>query len=127
VTLGHKKVSQTPISANYISNGAFDEQVMTESPWTGTTENLTLAEGGGPGDGAFSIQADDDNTLSGAVWVKASAYTSFGIDDVDDNSVMTTEDGHDVTGNYLWLTLGNSGIPPETYSGRLWYAIANGT
>ena len=123
VTLGQTQKISSAISANYISNGAFDEQVKTDSTWIGPTKTLTLDEDGTPGNGYFTIEADDDNDAGGAVWVKNTAYTA-----VDDgNQTMTDEAGHTQANNYLWLTLGSTGIPPETYSGTLWYAIANGS
>jgi hypothetical protein len=127
VSLGAERTpSTTAISATYISNDAFLEQVMTTATWNSPTKNLTLDENGGVlANGTFSIEADDDiGPVPGAVFVKASGYTSFGTDDTI-NDVMTAEGGHLVTTNYLWLTLADAGIPPVQYSGTIWYAIAD--
>lgn len=121
VVLGATQKASGNISASYISNGDYDEQVRTTSTWNGTTENLNLDDDGSPGDSAFSIEADDDANTGGAVFLAATVYRS-----IDASQGYTA----DVTGyveatNTLWLTLGSTGIPAETYNGTVYFAIAN--
>jgi len=118
--LGQVRDVSGNISATYISNGNYDEQILTTSTWNGTSENLTLDENGSPGDSAFTIEADDDATTADCVFVKATAYNS-----IDATGTYTAEGGNLEGTNTLWLTLGATGIPAETYSGTVYFAIAN--
>jgi hypothetical protein len=113
----------TGVTCTYVSNGAFDEQVKADTPWVGATsgKNLALNTGGTPGDAQFSLHADDTATVGGAVQVSASYQT------IDDTGTITDENGHAQANNFLWLSLGSTGIPDETYNGTIWYQIANGT
>ena len=52
--------------------------------------------------------------------MKATAYTS-----IDAAGTYTAEGGNLEDTNTLWLTLGATGIPAETYSGTVYFAIAN--
>lgn len=126
VTFGDAALGQSQdvsgnISANYICNGDYYEQVRTTSTWNGTSENLVLDEDGSPGDSAFSIQADDAGSTGAEVYVKATAYVS-----IDATQGYTADVSGNLEGtNTLWLTLGSTGIPAETYSGTVYFAIAN--
>ena len=116
-------VSTTAVSAKYIANGAYDEQVKASSPWVGQTSatELTLDTTGSPGAAEFSLKADDDDTVADAVQVLSASYTA-----IDETGTITAEAG-DTVDNYLWLSLGASGIPAEEYQGTIYYLIANGS
>ena len=124
VNLGATADQSSAIDATYISNGAFDEQVQTEATWDSATVQLDLDPSGSPASGDFSLQADDDTGVPAASWVTTS-YTSFATDDTA-NDTFTAETGH-ITTEYLFLTLANAGIPPDTYTGTVWLAITNAT
>ena len=117
-------ISTSAVNATYIANGAYDEQVKAMTPWVGQTSatELTLDITGSPGAAEFSLKADDDNTLAGAVQVLSAAYTA-----IDETGILTDEDGDTPVDNYLWLSLGDSGIPAEEYQGTIYYLIANGS
>lgn len=119
VTMGCIDVISTgAVSVTYISNGAYDARVKSAASWGGSS-TVILNVGGSPGPGEFSMKADDDPTLAGAVQV-TTTYTTF------DSGTITGESGNTETANYLWLSLGSSGIPDETYSGTIYYSIVNG-
>jgi len=125
VTLGSSDtISTSAVSATYISNGPYDEQVKSDAAWVGQTTgtNLSLDTGGAPGSGEFSLKADDDNTLAGAVQVPSASYAT-----IDDTGTITAEAGETQANNYLWLSLGSSGIPDEEYQGTIYYKIADGS
>jgi hypothetical protein len=56
--------------------------------------------------------------LADALLVLSSDYTTF------DSGTQTGEGGDTDTSNTLWLKLGPSGIPDVTYSGTIYYRIA---
>lgn len=109
---------RTGIAINYLANGGYNQQVKGGSPWTGTSHTATLNEAGSPAGNEFSLMADNDNTLAGAVQVRSAAYTTF------NNGTQTGESGHDETGNSLWLKLG-SPFFEDTYSGFVYFKIVN--
>jgi len=109
---------QTGISVTYIANGAYNQQVKASSPWGTVPNQVTLNEAGNPGAGEFSLKADDTATLAAAVLVLSSGYTTF------DTGTQTGESGNTESSNTLWLKLGPSGIPAVTYSGTIYYGIA---
>jgi len=107
------------VNITYICNGNYIEQVETENAWNGTGANqTTLNTTGAPGPGEFSLKADDDATIEGAVQVLSASYTTF------DTGIQTTETGNPENNNHLWLSLGDSNIPFDTYSGTIHFGIA---
>lgn len=107
----------TGISVTYICNGGYNQQVKADSPWTnGGGASVTLG-GESPGAGEFSLKADDTATLGSAVLVSTSYVTI-------DSGSQTDESGNTESANTLWLRLGSSGIPAVTYSGTIYYCIA---
>jgi len=107
------------VNITYICNGNYIEQVETENAWNGTGANqTTLNTTGAPGPGEFSLKADDDDTVEGAVQVLSASYTTF------DTGTQTTEAGNPENNNHLWLSLGDSNIPFDTYSGTIYFGIA---
>jgi len=114
------------LSINYIANGDYYEDVASED-WEFGTDTAALREdwsdNGNPPDaaGQFALKADNDATLADAVTVKkvTTEYVHIG-----DTGAQTTEAGADVANNKLWLTLSATGIYPGTYSGDIWFQIA---
>jgi len=124
VALGSAETPSTAVSATYIANGAYDEQVKASSPWTGGTTPvtaLTLNITGNPGEAQFSLDADDDATIIGAVQVLSASYTPIDI------TGTITEEAGDTVSNNLWLSLGSSGIPDQLYTGTIYYKILDGS
>ena len=123
VSLGSTDVVQvtpTEVNITYICNGNYKEQVKSQSPWNGTgTNQTTLNTTGAPGAGEFSLKADDDATIADAVQVLSASYTTF------DTGTQTSEAGNPENNNHLWLSLGGSDIPFDTYNGTLYYQIAS--
>ena len=111
------QVTPTAVNITYICNGNYNEQGKTSQNWTSASGNLTLNTTGSPGTGEFSLKADDDDTIEGAVQVLSASYTTF------DTGNQTTESGSAENNNHLWLSLG-SGIPVDTYSGTIYFGIA---
>ncbi len=114
---------ETDISINYIANGNYKEDVRS-TDWTGSGSGDTVAldeTGGDPpsADGEFALMGNDINALGSSVIVQTS-YNA-----IDDTGTITSEDGDDVITNTLWLSLSASGITPDTYSGSIYYQIAN--
>ena len=107
--------SQTGISVTYICNGNYNQQVKSDGSWSGGGTSLTL-NGAGPGEGEFSLKADDTATLGSAVLVSTS-YVTIG------SGTQTGEAGNTESANALWLKMGASGIPVVTYSGTIYYQI----
>ena len=125
VVLGSSNtVCTSGVSATYIANGAYDEQVKAQTPWTGQTSGTTLTLDTAPPPSAaeFSLKADDDATIADAVQVLSAAYTA-----IDETDTITGETGDTQANNYLWLSLGSSGIPAEEYQGIIYYKIVDGT
>lgn len=109
--------NRVTVSVTYICNGNYNKQIKTSSPW-GTSPTVTLNPSGTPSDGEFSLKADDDLTLDGAVLVSTS-YITFG------TGIQTAESGVTETGNGLWLKTGPSGITGGVdYNGTIYYTIA---
>ena len=105
------------LNITYICNGNYAEQIKTSQNWTSTSGNVALNTTGNPGAGEFSLKADDDDTIEGAVQVLSASYTTF------DTGTQTTESGNLENNNHLWLSLGLD-IPVDTYSGTLYFGIA---
>jgi len=111
------QVTPTAVNITYICNGNYNEQGKTSQNWTSASGNVTLNTTGSPGTGEFSLKADDDDTIEGAVQVLSASYTTF------DTGNQTTESGNVENNNHLWLSLG-LGIPVDTYSGTIYFGIA---
>ena len=125
VGLGSEATISGTVSATFISNGAYDEQVKSEASWTGQTSAATLSlyiAGTDPGTAQFAMLADDDGTQDGAVQVLSAGYAS-----IDDIGTQTGESGDTASNNHLWLWLGGVGIPDEEYQGAVYYKIADGS
>ena len=108
---------QTGISVKYICNGDYNQQVMSENPWSSGGASITLNAAGNPGAGEFSLKANDTNDL-GAAEVISTTYATI------DSGGQTGETGNAEGDNALWLKVGPSGIPAVTYSGTIYYRIA---
>ena len=108
---------QSSISVTYISNGSYNQQVKSDSPWTGGASSVALNGAGNPGTGEFSLKANDLNELGTAVLVSTSYATI-------DSGSQTNESGNVEAANTLWMKMGASGIPDVTYSGSIYYQIA---
>ena len=103
-------------SVTYICNGNYNKQIKASSPW-GTSPTVALNPSGTPGDDEFSLRADDDLTLDGAVLV-STAYATFG------TGTQTDEGGATEVNNGIWLKTGPSGITGGVaYDGTIYYAI----
>lgn len=112
------------ISVTYIANGAYDEEISALSPWDGPgTESIALNAGGSPGDGEFSLKADEDGTLASAVLV--TVYNTYAL--LDDDGTQTDESGDTIATNSIFLALGSTGIPAVQYSGTIYYKIDDGS
>jgi len=108
--------NRVTVSETYICNGNYNKQIKTSSPWGGSP-TVALNPSGTPGDGEFSLKADDDLTLAGAVLV-STGYATFG------TGIQTDESGVIETSNGIWLKTGPSGITAGvSYSGTIYYAI----
>jgi len=117
-----ESTNQTDISVTYTANGLYYEKVAASANWTSGSDNATLDElGNCTNTNEFSLMADDTTTLGNAELVTASpAYAT-----IDDTGTQTTtKDGDTVTTNTLWLKL-SSVFLAETYSGSIYFQIAN--
>lgn len=112
------------VTVNYIANGAYDEKVKTDATWPDSpddTADATLDEDGDSlASNAFSLKADDTNTLGSEVFVTAAGAA------IDETGVQTLEAGDDVSTNTLWLQLASTFIK-DTYTGTITYIIADGS
>jgi hypothetical protein len=108
--------AQTGISVTYICNGNYSQQIKVTAPWTGGPDSINLNTSGTPGDGEFSMKADDTVTIGSANLV-STGYITIG------TGTQTGEAGNTVTANTLWLKLGASGIPAVTFNGTIYYGI----
>jgi hypothetical protein len=120
---GDAENPETGVSINYIANGDYSED-MRSTNWTGavTLDTVTLDETGGnppSADSQFALQGNDINDLVSAITVQTT-YNS-----IDNTGTQTGEAGDDVNTNTLWLSLSAAGIQPDTYSGSIYYQIAN--
>jgi hypothetical protein len=118
VSLGQEKQSLASISAKYICNGNYSEQIRTVNQWINGTYHVTLNEAGSPADAEFSLKADDDGTPS-----LVQVTTSYA--DLDGDETITPEGGKTQPDNTLWLKLGPSGVPAGTYIGNIYFKINN--
>ena len=109
-------------SVGYIANGDYYEDIKSSDTWTGGGgESVTLdASGGNPptDPGKFALMADDTANL-GDAWVVTPAYKH-----INASGTITAEEGT-TAANSLWLSLGTEEIIPVTYSGTIYFQIAN--
>jgi hypothetical protein len=110
------------VSIKYIANGNYYEDIESSATWQNPpTENVTLDNAGNnpPAAGMFSLKADNTDVYGDAIVVKSTQYEHINV-----SGGLTTEDGVTVTNNSLWLSLGETDIAPVTYSGTIYYQIA---
>jgi hypothetical protein len=108
------------VSIKYIANGDYYEDIRSED-WAGVGETVTLDETGVDPPalpGMFALKADDTSVLGTAISVTGN------YNHVNDTRGLTIEDGVTVNTNSLWLSLSATGILPETYTGAIYYQIA---
>ena len=125
VILGCTGSPSGSVSATYIANGAYDEQVKSDATWVGQTSSGTISlntSGTSPATSEFAIVADDDATQAGSVQVLSAGYAS-----IDESGTQTSESGDTQANNTMWLWLGSTGIIPEEYQGTINYQIINGS
>ena len=120
LNLGATKQS-SPFTVTYWSNGNYSEQVKAMSDnWTGAGSNsLALVTTDTPGAGQFKLVANDENNSSGG---DAQALTTT-YKTIENGGSITSESGNPESANYLWITLGSSNIPVDTYNGTVYYQI----
>jgi len=112
---------QTGISINYISNGAYDEQVKSSATWAGATYTATFDQTGACANAdEFSLKAEDSDSYGTAAQVTLAGAT------IDDTGTQTTEAGDTVATNTLWLRLADV-FHGDTYTGTITYIIADGS
>jgi len=106
------------VSIKYVANGDYYENVRSED-WSGSGETVILSTGDPPAlPGRFALKADDTDILGAEISVTGSYnYTN-------DTRGLTTEDGVTIATNSLWLSLSATGVAPVTYSGTIYYQIA---
>jgi hypothetical protein len=112
---------ETDISVTYLANGDYEQDISSSATWTGGGETVALDETGGnppTNPGEFALKGNDTTEFGSAVTVQTS-YNA-----IDASGTITGEDGVDVDTNTLWLSLSTTGILPETYSGTIYYQIA---
>jgi hypothetical protein len=118
VSLGAEDISSA-LNAKYVSNGNYSEQAKTVSQWIDGSYNVDLETVTTPSDGEFTLFVNDESNSAPETQLTADYV------DIDNNEVITTEDGVTNAGMYLWLTLGPSGIVSGTYTGNIYFAISN--
>jgi hypothetical protein len=115
---------ETSIDVDYIANGDYSEDIRSSDNWTGqvSLDVVTLdVTGGNPpaADSQFALEANDTSDNVTAITV-TNTYNS-----IDNTGQMTSEDGDNVPGNTLWLSISTAGIVPDTYEGDIYYQISN--
>ena len=115
INLGYTDKQSPAFSNTYIANGTYTRAVSASTTWTGSTVNLGLVTGT-PGASQFALKADEDTNPSDATPISGT-YTSVG------SSHSITGDTGDPISNYLFLSLGSTGVPNGTYSGYVYYEI----
>jgi PKD repeat protein len=108
------------VSIKYIANGNYYEDTKSSDAWTGSGETVMLDIVGRnpPPAGMFALMADNTAYLGDAL-VVTTEYKH-----INASGSLTGEDGVTVDANSLWLSLGETGIAPVTYSGNIYYQIA---
>jgi len=115
---------ETNININYIANGDYSENIKSSDNWTGAVslDVVTLdITGGNPpaADSQFALKGNDTSDNTTAI-VVTNSYLS-----IDATGQITAEAGDDVNTNTLWLSISAAGIVPDTYSGSIYYEIAD--
>ena len=107
------------ISATYISNGNYNEQVESAGTWTGTNSQTATFDATGicSSTNSFSLKAWRDTTFASAVQV-----TTTGAN-LSTSGSITSENGSAITTNSLWLKIA-SHFTIATYTGNVTYMIA---
>jgi hypothetical protein len=118
VSLGAQQISGA-LAATYISNGNYSEQAKTDAQWVNGGYTIDLENSGAPGDNHFRLDVNDESNSAPETQL-TNAYV-----DIDNNETITSEDGVTNGSIYLWLTLGESGIPSGEYTGDINFAISN--
>ncbi len=116
------------VSINYISNGDYFEDIESSATWQSpplpapATDTVTLDEIGNnpPAAGMFSLKADNTAVYADAIVVRSTQYGH-----INAGGTLTGETGVTVDTNSLWLALGPEDISPLTYSGTIYYQIAD--
>lgn len=116
VNLGTPDKESPVFSNRYIANGTYTRAVSAATSWTGSTVNLSLVTGP-PGASQFALKANESETTIGATVVSGS-YASLG-----SSHGITGDAGDLISSNYLFLSLGSTGVPSGTYSGNVYYEI----
>jgi len=118
---------QTDIEVNYIANGDYYEDIASEDwddgalpPEVVALVELDADDAPPAGDGEFALKAYWDNVLGSAQKVPADSSYAH----IKSTEGITSEDGNAEDANTLWLSLSASGIYPGTYTGSIWYQIA---
>lgn len=125
VPLGSSGSPSGAVSVTYIANGAYDEQIKSDTTWVGQTSSGTISlytSGTSPGSAQFALKADDDNTLADAIQVLSASYVA-----IDESGTQTAESGDTQANNHLWLWLGSTGLLSEEYQGSVYLKIADGS
>jgi hypothetical protein len=121
--LTFENATYNPKSAiiTYIANGDYYEDIRSSDSWTGSGDTVTLDIVGGnpPPAGMFALMADNTANLGDALVVTTN-YKH-----INAGGSLTTEAGVTVNSNSLWLSLGETDIASVTYSGIVYYQIAN--
>jgi hypothetical protein len=109
----------TDLTVTYICNGAYDQQVKSDTTWDGTTFTADYdSTGTCDDDQEFSLMAYISDTFGSAVQVDTTGVS------IDNTGTQTDEDGNDVTTNTLWLKIALV-FSNDTYSGNIVYIIAD--
>ncbi len=108
------------ISVTYTSNGDYDQQVKSAASWSSGNSLTATYDAGGTCSNVqeFSLKADIDVTLDGAVQVLTTGVS------IDATGTITGETGNTVSTNTLWLKVAAT-FGVETYSGSITYIIAD--
>lgn len=118
VSLGTQDMSSA-LTATYIANGNYSEQAKTDAQWVNGSYTIDLLNSGAPGNNQFTLWVNDESNSAPETQL-TNAYV-----DIDNNEIITSEDGVTNGSIYLWLNLGASGIPSGTYTGDINFAISN--
>jgi hypothetical protein len=120
VTLSCVNISaDAGISATYISNGNYSEQIFASTLWSiNGSANASLNIGGALSSGQFLLRANNTNNLLASVQV----YGVGNPQTVDNTRTITGEIGS-TPSNRLWLSLSDS-LVPGRYTGTVSYKIA---
>ncbi len=118
---------ETDIGVKYIANGDYYEDIASEDwddgalpPEVVDLVELDADDAPPAGDGQFALKAYWDNVLGSAEKVPA----DFSYAHIKSDQGITSEVGNTENKNTLWLSLSAAGIYPGTYSGTIWYQIA---